>query len=101
MHTVTAPAKHPIEQRWCSEPIWWRSPIGEFYQQGWLLERSNQRAEFLSRGTGPPLPGTAILTSVADPDQRRPSTALAFVRRVDHVHGDLFLVAAEFEPETV
>ena len=78
-------------------PVWWREVHEEQFRQGWLVERSSVGAAFLVKGLTTPLEGTRIRLSTSDPSmEHRPEDGL--VKRVKHVHADLFLVAVQLKP---
>ena len=87
--------RHP-----CGGPVWWKSPQDEQFYQGWLIERSSSGVAFLVKGRATPLEGTRLQVSDTDPitEECRPGEGL--IRRVKHVHADLFLVAVQLKPPT-
>jgi len=90
-----------IERRQCprtraSGAIWWKCRQDEPFHAGWLLEKSACGAAFLTRGRTAPMPGLRISLLPADePDDRR--VQQGHVRRVTHVHDDVYLVATELK----
>lgn len=83
-------------REWRSQPIWWRQPLNGEMQNGWMVDGSAEGAAFIYRGTHAPLSGTRIETSNNDPRETRIEMKDALVRRVNRLHGDLFLVAAQY-----
>jgi hypothetical protein len=61
-----------------------------------MIERSAHGAALLARTEMAPFPDTCIALSTTDPLGPGGDEGEAYVRRVEHVHDDLFLVAAEF-----
>lgn len=82
----------------CSGPIWWKGPDNDHFQQGWLIERSDDGAAFLARGPVDLLPGTRLQVSTSDPTDIGFVQQSGLVARTAHVHADLFLVAAQISP---
>lgn len=95
--TPRSTAEHREEAREsCSDPVWWRCERAREARVGWLLERSPGGAAFVMRDDLPPLKGAAIeifawMPSSADGRRGR----LGFVRRVQQVHDNLYLVAVQ------
>ena len=79
-------------------PLWWKSPQDEQFHQGWLIERSSTGIAFLVKGRATPLEGTRIRVSDTDPITEESRAEEGLIRRVKHVHADLFLVAAQLKP---
>lgn len=80
----------------CSDPVWWRCERAREARVGWLLERSPGGAAFVMRDDLPPLKGSAVeiftwLPGSAGGRRGR----LGFVRRVEQVHDNLYLVAVQ------
>lgn len=80
----------------CADPVWWRCERAREARVGWLLERSPGGAAFVMRDDLPPPKGAAIeifawLPGSADGRRGR----LGFVRRVELVHDNLYLVAVQ------
>ncbi len=90
-------AEHREEAREsCADPVWWRCERAREARVGWLLERSPGGAAFVMRDDLPPPKGAAIeifawLPGSADGRRGR----LGFVRRVQQVHDNLYLVAVQ------
>lgn len=88
--------KRSSPRHWRSQPIWWRPGLCGDVQQGWMVDTSTGGAAFLYRGNQAPLFGTRIETSEVDPRGSITQMNDALVRRVKRLHGDLFLVAAQY-----
>lgn len=81
-----------------SGDIWWRAPNDDHLQRGWLIERSQHSAAFLTRGSSTPALATRIricLGLEVDPAEQGED---AFVSRVNRVHADLCMVIAQLNP---
>jgi hypothetical protein len=85
------------ERRICSSPIWYKEPGGENFRQGWMLEKSEMGAAFLSRGETSILPGLRLMVSTMDPLDTISSMREARVIRVEHVHGDVVLAGIQMK----
>ncbi len=83
------------ERQICSSPIWFKEPGGEAFRQGWMLEKSEMGAAFLSRGENSILPGFRLLVSTLDPLDTISNIREARVIRVEHVHGDVVLAGIQ------
>ncbi len=79
----------------CGGPIWWNVMDSERFTSGWLVERSAGGAAFLTRGQPPLQEGTGIKISTSGLTDVGFGTKVGRVSRIQHVHADLFLVAAE------
>ena len=81
-----------------SGDVWWRAPNDDRFQRGWLIERSQRSAAFLTRGSSTPALATRIricLGLQSDPCEQGED---AFVSRVNRVHADLCMVIAQLNP---
>ncbi len=79
----------------CGGPIWWKGPQTDTFSQGWLIERSHDGVAFLTRGQVDVVVGQRVHVSTNDPTDVGFRTQQGLVSRTSHVHGDLFLVAAQ------
>lgn len=75
----------------CSEPVWWNCGARS-RKVGWLLERSPRGAAFISLGSRAPRIAEPVEVSTWSPEDRKWSTVRGYVRRVQHIHGDLYLI---------
>ncbi len=74
-----------------SEPIWWACGTRE-RKVGWLLERSARGAAFISVGRRAPRVAEKLEVSSWSADTGEWHTIRGYVRRVQRVHGDLYLI---------
>lgn len=79
-----------------SGPIWWKEGLRGDVVFGWMLEHSRLGAAFLARGAGMPLAGTKIQTSDEAHASANELSRDAFVKRVEPIHADLYLVAIQY-----
>lgn len=74
-----------------SEPVWWKGGARD-RKVGWLLERSARGAAFISLGRRVPRIAEPVEFSTWSPETKKWTSVRGYVRRVQRVHGDLFLV---------
>ncbi len=79
----------------CGGPIWWKGPQGTTFAVGWLIERSTEGVAFLTRGKIDVVEGERVQVSTNDPTDVSFETQPGLVSRTNHVHADLYLVAAQ------
>lgn len=84
-----------------SGPIWWKEGLRGDVVFGWMLEHSRLGAAFLARGAGMPLAGTKIQTSDETHASANELCRDAFVKRVEPIHADLYLVAIQYADNPV
>ena len=84
-------------RRRCDGPIWWRDPDEESFQRGWLIERSASGAAFLAKSHTPPERNASVTTATSRTGRSLGEFRQGVIRRVEHIHGDLYLVAAEID----
>lgn len=75
-----------------TSPIWYRGMSDRDFRIGWMLECSDSGVAFLIRGEDPPELGATMSYSVGPPGE---TTTVATVRRVNNVHRDVYVVAAQ------
>lgn len=78
-----------------SDPVWWRVEPKADYRIAWLLERSPSGLAFVMRDAAPPRIGMSISMHTWEPPTADAPGESGFVRRVQHVHADLYLVAVK------
>ena len=78
------------------ESVYWNSPLVSCTHRGWLLESSSQGLAFVTRSGHAPIEGMDIETIIQDSSVCPPAKRSAFVRRVNRLHADLFLIGAEY-----
>ncbi|MDX9912859.1 MAG: hypothetical protein RBS39_13625 [Phycisphaerales bacterium] len=78
-----------------SDPVWWRVEPKADYRIAWLLERSASGLAFVTRDAVPPRVGMSISLHAWEPPTPEAPGQSGFVRRVQHVHADLYLVAVK------
>jgi hypothetical protein len=81
----------------CGEPIWWKGAGEAAFQQGWLIERSDRGAVFLARGRVELTEGDGVELSTSTPTDIGFHVERGTACRVQHVHADLYLIAAELK----
>ncbi len=86
-------------RRRCDGPIWWREPDEESFQRGWLIEQSSSGAAFLAKSATPPERNAAVTTATSRTGRSFSEYRQGVIRRVEHIHGDLYLVAAEIDAD--
>ena len=96
--TAFVEERREAERIVCGGPIWWKVADSDRFADGWLIERSPGGAAFLTRGQPPLHKGTGIKMSTSGLTDVGFGTAIGRVSRIQHVHADVFLVAAETEP---
>ncbi len=82
----------------CAGSIWWKSAPDSQFNESWLIERSTEGAAFLTRQPCTPSRGADIVASRTEPKSPDCQTQPATIKRVDHIHADMFLVAVQFRP---
>lgn len=85
------------ERRTCADPVWWRCERTPESRVGWMLEKSDGGTAFVMRDQNPPKPGMAVELFGWMPAQSGVGRRgrLGFVRRVETVHDDLYVVAVQ------
>lgn len=83
----------------CGGTIWWKSAENEHFRQGWLIERSSDGVAFLTRGAAAPPTGTWLAVSTSDPTEIGFRVETGGVTRMNHVHADLYFVAAQLKDD--
>lgn len=78
-------------RRQASEPIWWRTG-GSEGRLGWLLEQSPRGGAFIGLGSGAPKVAEPLEIHRWSAERGDWITVYGYVRRVQRVHGDMFLV---------
>jgi hypothetical protein len=81
----------------CGGTIWWKSAENEHFRQGWLIEQSSDGLAFLTRGAVGPPTGTCVAVSTSDPTEIGFRVQTRYVTRMNHIHADLYFVAAQFK----
>ncbi len=84
-------------RRRCSGAIFWTGLDDTDVRQGWLIERSEGGAAFLTRGDSTPLTGTRMWLSTSDPADGLGEATSGMARRVRRLHADLHLVATQLQ----
>lgn len=96
MNRQTVREKRSADRKFRSESVFWNSPLASNTHCGWLLESSSQGLAFVTRSGHAPIEGMDIETMIQNSDETEPDKKSAFVRRVNRLHADLFLIGAEY-----
>ncbi len=79
----------------CGGSIWWKALDSDRFAAGWLIERSPIGAAFLTRGRPHVREDAEIQVSAGGLSDVGFGIEEGRVTRIQHVHADLFLVAAK------
>ena len=96
MNRQTVHEKRSTDREFRSESVFWNSPLASNTHCGWLLESSSQGLAFVTRSGHAPIEGMDIETIIQNSKDVEPDKKCAFVRRVNRLHADLFLIGAEY-----